>query len=117
MEDSSNRAPSQEGRQEQVLELSRISLLNIGVKIPEAVLKNRLEPAYERVARKNQAGFKRNKGCRDQIFTIRHQAEQRYQYDRQTLLVFIDFKAAFDRVVRNVICLHSREPWPAREHF
>ena len=80
-----------------------ISLLNIAFKILEAILKNRIEPAYESVARKNQAGFKAKRGCRDQIFAIRQIVEQRYEFDRQTVLVFIDFKAAFDSVNRETI--------------
>ena len=69
----------------------------------EAILKNRIEPAYESVARKNQAGFKAKRGCRDQIFAIKQIVEQRYEFDRETLLVFIDFKAAFDSVNRETI--------------
>ena len=80
-----------------------ISLLNIAFKILEAILKNRIEPAYESVARKNQAGFKAKRGCRDQIFAIRQIVEQRYEFERQTVLVFIDFKAAFDSVNRETI--------------
>ena len=79
-----------------------ISLLNIAFKILEAVLKNRLEPAYK--GRPNQAGFKKNKGCRDQIFAIRQILEQREEFKRLTNLIFIDFKAAFDSVDRNCIC-------------
>ena len=80
-----------------------ISLLNIASKVLEAILKNRIEPAYESVARKNQAGFKAKRGCRDQIFAIRQIVEQKYEFDRQTVLVFIDFKAVFDSVNRETI--------------
>ena len=78
-----------------------ISLLNFACKILQAVLKNRLEPAYK--GRPNQAGFKKNKGCRDQIFAIRQILEQREEFKRLTNLIFIDFKAAFDSVDRNCI--------------
>ena len=69
----------------------------------EAVLKNRREPAYTNYARKNQAGFKPGRGCRDQIFSIRQIIEQREEYKRMTHLIFIDFKAAFDSVHRECI--------------
>ena len=78
-----------------------ISLLSIAFKILEAVIKNRLEPAY--IGRANQAGFKKNKGCRDQIFALRQILEQREEFKRLTNLVFIDFKAAFDSVDRMCI--------------
>ena len=103
MEDSSNCPLHKKGDKSKCSNYRGISLLNIGFKVLEAVLKNRLEPAYESVARKNQAGFKRNQECRDQIFTIRQLDAQRYRFDRQTVLVFVDFKAAFYSVVRNII--------------
>ena len=46
-----------------------ISLLAIDFMILETVMKNILEPLY--CGRPNQAGFKSNKRCRDQIFAIR----------------------------------------------
>ena len=57
-----------------------ISLLVIAFKVPEAVLKNRLEPADAKNARENQAGFKPERDCRDQIFSIRQIIEQREEY-------------------------------------
>ena len=66
-----------------------------------AVLKNRLEPAYK--GRPNQAGFKKNKERRDQIFAIRQILEHCEEFKRLTNLNFIDFKAAFDSVDRNYI--------------
>ena len=77
-----------------------ISLINIAFKIGEIVLKNRIAPAYEKYARENQAGFRPGRGCRDQIFTLRQILEQRYQFKRNTILTFIDFKAAFDSIDR-----------------
>ena len=80
-----------------------ISLFLIAFKILQAVVKNRLEPAYESHTRINQAGFKKKKGCRDQIFAIRQIVERREEIKRCTNLIFIDFKAAFDSVDRNCI--------------
>jgi hypothetical protein len=80
-----------------------ISLLNIGFKILEVILYNRLAPAYSKTARQNQAGFKKNRGCRDQVFALRQIIGQRHQHRRNTVLTFIDFKAAFDSVSRQVI--------------
>ena len=92
-----------------------ISLLNIAFKILEAILKNRLEPAYDTVARDNQAGFKKKRGCRDQIFAIRQIVEQKHEYNRQTVLVFIDFKAAFDSVNRETIwCILESHGLPSK---
>ena len=81
-----------------------ISLLSIALKILEAVLLRRLRPKYdEKIARENQAGFRVSRGCCDQIFTLRQLIEMRYEYRKPTILVFIDFKAAFDSVDRSAI--------------
>ena len=79
-----------------------INLIAIALKVLEAVIKNRLEPAYTKAARINQAGFKKGVGCRDQVFTLRQKLEQRYQFSRWTV-IFIDFKAAFNSINREAI--------------
>ena len=44
-----------------------ISLIAIALKVLEAVIKNRLELAYTKAARINQASFKKSVACRDQV--------------------------------------------------
>ena len=90
------------GNKSKISNYRGISLLNIGLKSWKQFSKAG-SSLHVKVARKNQAFFKRNKGCRDQIFTKRQLAQQRYQYNQQTVLAFIDLKAAFDSVDRNVI--------------
>ena len=80
-----------------------ISLLCIGLKILEAILLARFDDLYDSYARDNQAGFKKGRGCRDQVFALRQIIEQRSEYNRPTVMVFIDFKAAFDSVKRDAI--------------
>ena len=83
-----------------------ISLLNVALKLLEAVLLRRLRPVCdEKIARENQAGFRVNRGCCDQIFTLRQLIEMRYEYRRPTVMTFIDFKSAFDSVDRSVMWL------------
>ncbi|KER29169.1 hypothetical protein T265_04173 [Opisthorchis viverrini] len=50
-----------------------------------------------------QAGFRPGRGCIDQIFTLRQVLEQRHTYKRPTILVFLDFRGAFDSVDRSVL--------------
>ena len=80
-----------------------ISLLCIGFKLLETILLARLTEAYEPAARDNQAGFRKKRGCRDQVFAPRQILEQRSEFNRSTVMTFIDFKAAFDSVNRNAI--------------
>ena len=77
-------------------------------KIPEAAIKDTLEAAY--TGRKNQAGFKRGNGCRDQIFAIRQILEPREEFKRNSILIFIDFKAAFDSINQQYIWNKCEEP-------
>ena len=78
-----------------------ISLIAIALKVFEAVVKKRLEPDHTKAALINQAGFKKVVGCRDQVCTLCQLLEQRYQFSRWTVLIFIDFKLAFWTILSN----------------
>ena len=80
-----------------------ISLLRIAFKIIESVLLYRLRPLDKPVARDYQAGFCSGRGCRSQIFALRQILEQRNEYTRKIVMVFIDFKSAFDSIDRSAI--------------
>lgn len=77
-----------------------ISLLNIAFKILEIVILERIRPQREQYMRENQAGFRRGRGCTDQIFTLRQLLELRHEYRQPSIVCFIDFSAAFDSVDR-----------------
>ena len=49
----------------------RITLISIAAKIDDALLHNRVEPKIEKILRKNQNGFQRNRSTISQILTIR----------------------------------------------
>ena len=63
-----------------------ISLLCIGFKLLETILLARLTEAYEPAARDNQAGFRKKRGCRDQVFALRQILEQRSEFNRSTVM-------------------------------
>ena len=48
--------------------------------------------------RKDQAGFRKGRGCADQIFTLGNLTEQCTEWQRQPYINFVDFQKAFDRV-------------------
>jgi hypothetical protein len=77
-----------------------ISLLSVAGKIYCAILHSRFQDHYESICRQNQAGFRKGRGCAEQIFVTRQVIERRYAHRRCTVLVFVDFKAAFDSVHR-----------------
>ena len=77
-----------------------ISLLSIAGKILTGIIRKRLEDHYEAIMRDQQAGFRRGRGCTDQIFAIRQALERRIRYGKPTVVCFIDFAAAFDSIHR-----------------
>ncbi|KER31724.1 hypothetical protein T265_02092 [Opisthorchis viverrini] len=68
-----------------------------------SIVLRRLTVAREMLTREQQAGFRPGRGCVDQIFTLRQVLEQRHTYKRPTILVFLDFRGAFDSVDRSVL--------------
>ena len=78
-------------------------MTNIVSKILASILLGRLTKAREEQTRENQAGFRPGRGCIDQIFTLRQVLEHRHTFRRPTIVVFLDLKAAFDSVDREVL--------------
>ena len=77
-----------------------ISLLVIAGKILTAVIRARLSDHYEANAREAQAGFRRGRGCTDQVFALRQICERRIRNNRRFFALFVDFRAAFDSIHR-----------------
>ena len=78
-----------------------ISLLSIAGKVLTTIIRMRISDHYEKTIRKQQAGFRKGKGCVDQIFSIRQCIERRLRFGQSTIITFIDFAAAFDSVHRD----------------
>ncbi|CAH8653059.1 unnamed protein product, partial [Heterobilharzia americana] len=87
-----------------------MSLTNVVSKITGSIIIRCLSRAREQQARENQTGFRPGRGCIDQIFTLRQALEHRHAYRRPTIAVFLDLKAAFDSVDREVLwqCLSMK---------
>ena len=51
--------------------------------------------------RKEQAGFRKEWRCRDQIFTLQNIIEQCTEWQRQLYINFVDFDKAFDSIYRD----------------
>jgi hypothetical protein len=78
-----------------------ISLVNVASKLLAGIILRRLSDARERYTRENQAGFRPGRGCIDHIFTLRQILEHRHTFNRPTIALFLDLKAAFDSVDRS----------------
>ena len=73
-----------------------ITLSPVALKIFCKVLLNRIETVLDGVLREEQAGFRKGRGCNDQIFVVRHLMEQANEMKASLSLCFVDFEKAFD---------------------
>ena len=80
-----------------------ITLSSLGLKVFSKVILNRIEPVIDRILRKEQAGFRKGRGCDDQIFILRHIAQQCNELKSPLVLCFVDFEKAFDSISRSMM--------------
>jgi Reverse transcriptase (RNA-dependent DNA polymerase) len=86
-----------------------ICLLNVAYKVFAKVLYDRLLPYADAVVQHNQAGFQSGKSTTDQLFALRQILEKGNEYNIQTHHLFIDFKAAYDTIIRNEVYVSMSE--------
>ncbi len=80
-----------------------ITLLSIPSKVFCKVLLQRIETAINTKLREEQAGFRKGRGCIDQIFTLRNIIEQSIEWNHPVYINFIDFRKAFDSIHRETL--------------
>ncbi|KAL0187117.1 hypothetical protein M9458_018787, partial [Cirrhinus mrigala] len=78
-----------------------ITLLSVPSKILAKVIIQRIYDAVDKSLRNEQAGFRRGRGCIDQIFALRNIIEQCTEWQRQLYINFVDFEKAFDSIHRD----------------
>ena len=77
-----------------------ITLLSIPAKVLSIILLNRLKGSIDLKLREQQAGFRSNRSCSEQVFTLRNIIGQCIKFQKQILLKFVNFKKAFDSIHR-----------------
>ena len=80
-----------------------IMLLSVPGKVLNRILLERMKKAVDQELRDNQAGFRQNRSCADQIATLRIIIEQSLEFNSSLYTVFIDFQKAFDSLDRAVL--------------
>ena len=80
-----------------------ITLLSIPSKVFTRVILNRLKPKAEASFRENQCGFRRGRGCVDQLFTLRILLEKAREFQQPIYVCFIDLRKAYDSVHREAL--------------
>ena len=75
-----------------------IGLLNSAYKVLSAVMLNRITRETAGYLQDWQAGFRQNRGCRDNVMILRTAINKRLKEGKSMILTFIDYSAAFDSV-------------------
>ncbi|VDP61499.1 unnamed protein product [Schistosoma curassoni] len=75
-----------------------ITLLSIPGKVFNRLLLNRMKDAVDAQLRDQQAGFRKDRSCTDQITTLRIIVEQSIEWNSTLHINFMDYEKAFDSV-------------------
>lgn len=87
-----------------------IMALSTPGKVLNHILLERLQKCVDEKLRENQAGFRNNRSCGDQIATLRIIIEQSIEWNSSVYVNFIDFEKAFDSVDREIL-------WKLTAHY
>ena len=72
-------------------------------KIFGRVLINRIRAETEEVLMEEQCGFRRGRGCVDQVFVVRQVCEKYLAKGKDSFWAFMDLEKAYDRVDRDAM--------------
>ena len=87
-----------------------ITLRSTTSKLLQIILLQRLNAGLEQLLRENQCGFRQNRSCIDQIYSLRCIIHQCIEFNIPLYINFVDFKAAFDSIDRQFI-------WRSLQHY
>lgn len=87
-----------------------ITLLSVPGKVFNRVLLERMKETVDSQLRDEQAGFRQNRSCTDQIATLRIIVEQSLEWKSSLYINFIDYEKAFDSVDRGTL-------WKLLRHY
>lgn len=75
-----------------------ISLIVHASKVILKIISNRIRNKMEQEVSIQQAGFRKNRGTRDQLFNLKQIIEAHREYNQELYICFIDYIKAFDKV-------------------
>ena len=87
-----------------------IMVLSVPSKILTKIILERLKKALDKTLREEQAGFRQDRSCTDNIATLRIIIEQSLEKQSPLYSVFVDLQKVFDSVDRDVI-------WRLMQHY
>jgi hypothetical protein len=98
--------------------------LNVTYKVFAKVLYDCLLPHANAAVQHYQAGFQAGKSTTDQLFALRQILEKCNEFSITTYHLFIDFKAAYDTIIRNEVYVGMSElnfpintPYQSNAHY
>ena len=87
-----------------------ITLLSVPGKVFNRIILERMKEAVDPKLRDQQAGFRKNRSCADQIATLRIIVEQSLEWNSSLYVNFVDYEKAFDSVDRETL-------WKLLRHY
>jgi hypothetical protein len=87
-----------------------ITLLSVPAKIFNRVILERLKGPVDKKLRDQQAGFRKDRSCTDQIATLRIIIEQSIEWNSPLYINFVDYEKAFDSLDREML-------WKLLRHY
>ena len=87
-----------------------IMLLSVASNVLCKIILERMKDSLDDRLRDEQAGFRKERSCCDQIATLRIIVKQTLEWNTGLYLVFVDFEKAFDSVDREVL-------WKILRHY
>lgn len=92
-----------------------ISLLSLLGKVLNRIILLRLQQAVDATLSNQQAGFRKDSSCIDQIATLRIGIEQSIEWNTSLYINFVDYEKAFDSFDRNTLwCFMSNYGIPGK---
>ena len=85
-------------------------LLTVGCKVLCKIILERMKDALDGRLRDEQAEFRKERSCCDQIAALRIIVEQTLESNTGLYMVFVDFEKAFDSIDREVV-------WKILRHY
>ena len=87
-----------------------ITLLSVPGKVLNIIILERMKGKVDQTLREQQAGFRQDRSCSDQIAILRVRVEQSIEWNSSLYVNFVDYEKAFDSVDRETL-------WKVLRHY
>ena len=87
-----------------------ITLLSVPGKVLNRIILERMKGEVDKTLREEQAGFRQDRSCTDQIATLRIIVEQSIEWNSSLYIIFVDYERAFDSLDRETL-------WKILRHY